>query len=157
RQPNAGPAAARNRGLAEARADLVAFLDADDLWHPDKLVRQAARFESRPELEVCLTRIQHFWSPEMRAEEERCRGLRLSRPAPGYLTAALRARGSVFARIGHLEESWRHVHDTEWFTRLRDQDVVLEMLPEALVYRRLHPENRSRLLADASRDEYLRL
>src|SRR5450830_1292193 len=39
-QQNAGPAAARNLGLKHARADLITFIDADDLWLPDKLTAQ---------------------------------------------------------------------------------------------------------------------
>lgn len=36
-QPNQGPASARNRGVFSAEETFIAFLDADDRWHPEKL------------------------------------------------------------------------------------------------------------------------
>ncbi len=63
RQANAGPAAARNRGLAEARGEWVAFLDGDDLWPADKLRVQAARLEADPSLDVVLGRVQYRHEP----------------------------------------------------------------------------------------------
>ena len=48
-QANAGLAGARNRGLAESTAPLVAFIDADDLWHPEFLAALTAALNDNPD------------------------------------------------------------------------------------------------------------
>lgn len=57
RKENGGVSSARNRGLEEATGDLIAFLDADDVWHPDKLRRQVEVFNRRPDLGLLGTEI----------------------------------------------------------------------------------------------------
>lgn len=60
RKENGGVSTARNRGVDEATGDLIAFLDADDVWHPKKLQAQLALMNRFPDLGLLGTRLYNW-------------------------------------------------------------------------------------------------
>lgn len=60
-QQNAGVMAARNRGIAEAHGDWIAFLDADDAWFPEKLHRQTKLLETLNTPALLCCGMVTFW------------------------------------------------------------------------------------------------
>jgi glycosyltransferase involved in cell wall biosynthesis len=146
-QENAGEAAARNRGLSMAQTEFVAFLDADDLWHPEKLARQIAYFQENPHLDLCFTSFQNFWIPELAAEEQRYRGSPLAQPQSAWSTSTVLARRAVFARFGNFIHDGSLAAGSEsmiWFLRAQEEGALIAVLPEVLMYRRMHTANCSR-------------
>jgi glycosyltransferase involved in cell wall biosynthesis len=59
---NAGSALSRNRALLEARGDVVAFLDADDVWLPHHLETVVSMLDAHPEAAVGFAAVEHFGS-----------------------------------------------------------------------------------------------
>lgn len=152
-QENAGPAAARNRGIEAARGDLVAILDADDLWHSEKLARQSARFAARPEVGISLTYMRNVWVPELAHEERHLREA-FARPVS---IQSLVARRELFATIGLFDVEARHKDVIGWLIRAYQHGVIVDTIPEVLVDRRIHQTNLSRRRDEKDEDELLTL
>ena len=155
RQPNAGPAAALNRGLLASCGEYLAFLDADDVWPPAKIERQLARLRAAPHLAACYGLVQNVWTDEVKIEAEALRGHRIRDPVPGLVTGTLLAPRATFARLGPFADQ-RHAYALEWALRLKQAGLPYEVLDEVLLVRRYHAGNMSREGAD-SRDEVLAL
>jgi glycosyltransferase involved in cell wall biosynthesis len=143
-QPNSGVAVARNRGLAVASAEFLAFLDSDDLWSSNKLKRQLAAFAEDPSLELCASHIQNF-----RGDLEP-----VGEAVPGYNTEML-IRRTLMDRVGPFATIMQHSATLDWMLRARDAKVVERLLPDTLSYRRLHQQNMSRAQASESLREHL--
>lgn len=156
-QPTAGPAATRNLGLRAARGELVAFLDADDLWHPEKLARQVARFTARPTLDVSVTHIQNFWIAALAGEAERLRDDARTHPMPGYVTMTMMARRGIFDTVGPFDEALWHTDAGDWFLRAARHGATVELLADVLVSHRMHHTNLSRRYGPSSRAEFVRM
>lgn len=139
-QPHLGPAAARNLGIRQATGDLLAFLDADDLWLPEKLARQMTLMQAQPQLDAVLGQIESFVSPEV--DETTRQRLRVQpEPQAGYHVGALLIRRDSFLRVGLFDEQLPSGEFIDWWARAMDGGVVYAVLPEVVMRRRVHGQN----------------
>lgn len=142
RQANAGPPAAQNRGLAAASGEYITFLDADDLYSPDKFSLQAGRLDRHPTVDIVIGQLSY-----LRQDGSDERQPRFVEHHDDHLSLSFGAsmfRRRVFDRVGMMDEAMRYCHDWDWFMRVREARVPLLLHRHVVLRQRLHEGNITR-------------
>ena len=152
RQENAGPGAARNRGLQEARGEFVAFLDADDEWLPEYLAESLHSLDE-PGTKAEAVVSGYFEHPAGVSSDEMWRGrglcdgeMRLSAETEPSLAIALLAymtpcttvaRTQVLRKHGGFYERDHCAYGEDahlWLKLLLNESVIVNLKPLARIH-----------------------
>jgi glycosyltransferase involved in cell wall biosynthesis len=150
-QANAGPSAARNRAIAAARGELIAFLDADDLMLPHYAERMIERLDARlgADLVCCdawifddrrgrirrATILGESRPPEVLADDPDGQFVQLARG--NFVYVGCTARRAALRELGGFDETTNASEDWDLWLRLLASGRRLELLREPLAVYRL--------------------
>ncbi len=137
RRTHEGVSAARNAGIAAADGELLAFIDADDLWPPGALARQVRRLLAHPRIGIVLGQMRIVVEP--------------GTPRPPWYQPEWESstvpstqplvRKSVFEEIGGFDPSYRMSEDLDWLARAHEAGIERTVLPDLVLIYRLHGAN----------------
>jgi glycosyltransferase involved in cell wall biosynthesis len=148
-QENKGVAGARNRGIEEARGNLVAFLDADDIWLPEKLKRQVDYLAKHPHAGLVHSDLFHWDDHTGEKSLRPCGRHEFSGPCykrfffgSRVLPSTVLIRKTCLSATFRFDERIRRasVEDYDFFMRIA-RFYNLAYIDEPLILYRMHTSN----------------
>ena len=133
---NQGMSPTRNLGIRSSSSEWVAFLDADDVWNPEKCAVQMAHFNEFPELVGSAAHVRNFLSEEAAAGT-------VPHGQLVTLGTTLMVRRSLFDAVGMLNSEYWHRDLQDLLVRAEDRGFKIEILRDVLAQRRIHSNNMS--------------
>lgn len=154
-QYNQGQGAAFNQAIKLAKGELIAFLDQDDIFLPNKLFLQAKILTSMPEIDIVLGGIEHFISPEL-SDEIKAKRDCPKQPVSGYLPSVTMLRKKCVEQVGPFNTQWQVGSYIDWCIRAKEKGLNDYILPEVLLRRRIHDKNQT-VVARSHYHNYLQI
>lgn len=143
RVPHGGLPYARNHALRAARGDVIAFIDADDLWLPNKLALQMAALARAEKPAMVFGGLVSFLSEDL-TPEEAAKLVIDPEPVAGLAPSTCLMRRKDSVAVGPFDETIRIGEFIEWCSRARDAGFATVLVPEIVCRRRVHRANMSR-------------
>jgi len=153
-QAHRGIGAAFNAAVATASGELLAAIDADDLWLTGKTETQLGALATDPSLDAVFGHAFEFISPDVPVELRqrwRCN----ASPVPARLRGTMMLRRSAWDRVGPMPTDLRVGEFVAWYARAVDAGLRMPVLPEVVLARRIHGQN-TVLRTPEAPDDYLR-
>jgi len=163
RKQNGGPASARNAGIQEARGELIAFQDADDIWMPEKLEMQVAYLREHPEAGVVFTDYallsgETVLMPSIQSRYEVPSGMIFEKLLTQHFIAmpSVMVRRACLDQVGVFDETLIGAEDYNFYLRLASR-YPFGFVDKLLVKVRSHEDSLSENLEQMCRDEVANL
>lgn len=148
KQSHRGVSAARNRGLALAKGEAVAYLDADDCFYPEKVEKQVELFKENPKLGVVysgwkLVRDGDFVVMFTKIPDTNHRLVDELATHTLFASSSPMITRRAMQKVGGFDESMTHCEDREYWFRAATQGVAFGCVPEILTWARHRDDSAS--------------
>jgi glycosyltransferase involved in cell wall biosynthesis len=139
-QPNRGPSAARNVGIENSSGEFIAFLDADDIWYPQKIEKQISPFQFNPRLGLVCSDV--VFADESGIKQNKT-AFASAAPERGMIfntifsrsfigTSTVVIRRICLDEVGQFDEQLKFCEDYELWLRV-SESWEIDYVPEPLV------------------------